>query len=403
MIERLAGYLSGVGFSAPEQSLRLKEGLELEDKLPEAALKRIDDTFRAVITHKNQFGAVCFTATIEEWGELFCTFGCSDFVSYGSFSRQLIYKGQDKAHDMDFCAYHPGADKKGRGEDFKKILEWIVKKMYPAGNAPPNEIHRLQRTLFTNFYNKDGKDRYTHLRYLMFSLDSSIQLYGKDHPLKIDFIISGNEYPLLFSIDRFRISVRTRKLLLNRGLQDILELHQKRLVRTGVCDELSFIKLLNRRIQGYYLSPAEEGSFREPVFNESLHRKKRFKMTLAQVQQKALSKYVNCSISLTVFAFQLRLFLQRDLNRLERLQPISNPATWQERLVNWIQRQLYDPAFFDKIPTLTFLLFVKMVEGEGEIRIYEEALRVTIRIQKVGVTLFLPVSKLESSPRYAAG
>lgn len=451
----LVGILSGAGFIAPECNYTLKEGAAYKNTLPDAPKKRIDDLFHATITHKNQFNANCFNYTIERWKDFFLSNGAKDMLLYGSSSRQSLDKfkefsqeyineplepREDKSADMDFLILLPGADKKERAKVLDEVLKMAIKEMYPDGNAPPNEIHRLRRTLFVNLSNKDGKGRYAHLKFLIFSLNSSIRLNGRDIPLKIDFVISGNHYPLLFNIDQFQLSVvnflngERFSPVLKDGLQDILQLSRRRLIPNPEInyDELSFIKRLNRSLQGFYLPFSEDEKFVEVVMDPSLHRKskkltsgerqtielekaqsnftdketkefiKKLKKRLSfeDIQAKAFEKYFNCSISLTLFAFQLRLMFKRDLIRLQKLVPIVNPTNWQEKFINWMQGQLYNPAFLDKIPSLSFLLLVKMLEGDPNIRIYEDALRIRIQVQKVTVFLFLPLSKLESSSRY---
>lgn len=456
MASSLVAILNGAGFTAPECHYTLKDWVVYKDSLPEAPKKRIDDLFHATLTHKNQFGNNCFNYTFERWTNFFLSKGIVELFIYGSSTRQALDKNkefsqeyieqtlearEDKAADIDVLCQMPGAKKKDRAKVLDDVLQLALQEMYPNGNSPENEIHRLRQTLFANLSNKTGKGRYAHLQFLIFSLNSSIKLNGKDIPLKIDFVISGNHYPLLFNIDQFRISV-TKFLkgeryspVLNNPLEDILQLSRRRLIPNPEInyDELSFTKRLNRSLQGFYLPFSEDEKFVQVVMDPSLHRqskritpierqaielerrhisaegaaqqvknfeKLKRRLSFDEIQAKALSKYHNCSISLTVFAFQMRMMFQKDLIKLQKLIPLNKPACWQEKLINWMQLQLYNPAFFDKISSLTYLLIIKMIEGDSNIRIYEEALRIRLQVQKVTVFLFLPLKKIESSSRY---
>lgn len=395
----------------------------IPQRVSDACLKRFDQLFDKPLQIKNRERVHLFDSTLRE---LLTILGFKGAYFYGSFVKYLLdcdrsYSSQyffnvlnplrERPGDIDIALVDPSYTLQERHNILRNFLLIVLKKIKdrdPDYTKDPNQdrvLTNLLNTLFKAFWNKEGEGRYAHHKFLMFSLNVSsvrkgLQASEEDvEDFSIDFIVTQVALPQLFDIEILQLPIAGYM----QGNKEIVPeppscikavvkwVNQRADINPAVViDEASCMKLIKMRRKGIYISFKSDIFFRDVLKNPKLHRTQPPK-PLNVILERVTNQMQRSVLTLTLFLTQFRIMFLEPFPHTP-LNSFQDPKNWQEKLINWLQKQLDKTDFDSILAELGSWLILKMLtERHPHIKYFEDQLRIEFPIQQVSFFLFLPL------------
>ncbi len=389
------------------QELELKEGAPTRYKVSEAVLSRYDNLFKRSLRIRSRDSSYSFLTDLKE---LMFIVGVKSYF-YGSFVKYLL--DCDRSYSSPYFKVPPkpslerpgdidvAVEHKNRHGVITKVLNFAltkIKSQHP-GFLKDLEVHKalehVQKTLFKAFWNKDGSGRYDHHRFAIFSF--FVEDTNSKSEFSIDFVVSEVALPQLFDIEGIKLPMEGYL----QGSREIYPepencipnfikwVNQRASVNPSVViDEVSCMKLMKLRRKGIYCSFNEDAQFLDVLNTPKLHRTQPPK-SLKEILDRAIQNIQSSTLTLTLFFTQFRLFYKKGVP-LSPLSAFKEPKNWQEKLINWLQKELPQEDFEHKMGALAFALLFKLVKtGSSHIRYFDDQIRVEFPVGHLSLFLFL--------------